>query len=58
METRSTVEAKVRVDGDPAGDALRSLDDWLRHERIAGLRTEFRRAPTAPGEMAATCFPG
>lgn len=51
METRPRVEAKVRVDGDAGGNALRSLDDWLRHERIAGLRSEFRRAPTVPGEM-------
>jgi hypothetical protein len=41
------------IGADATEQTVRSLQDWVRNERIAGLRSELKTNPPKPGEMGA-----
>ena len=52
------MEIEVQLDGiDATEQTTFALENWLRQERIAGLRVEPKRVAPKPGEMGAELIP-
>ena len=51
------MEIELHFEGQDATDAILEAQDWIRGERIAGLRVERQRAAPREGEMGLELLP-